>query len=178
MKIEYSYKNCPTIKRFNESSAFIRGLMGPLGSGKSTGCVIEIMDKSLRQRPGPDGVRRTRWAVVRGTYRELLDTTIKTTFDWIKPHLFGEYKQSEQKFTINAVEGVEIEILFRALDKPQDVSKVLSLDLTAFWVNEAKDVPKAVIDAIQGRCGRYPAQRDGGPSWYGGIMDTNPPDTE
>lgn len=178
MKISYTYKHCPTIRRFSESTAFIRGLQGPIGSGKSTGCVIEIVDRSLKQNPGPDGIRRTRWVVVRGTYRELLDTTVKTFFDWVPPHLFGEYKQSEQKYVIKGFEDTEIEVLFRALEKPQDVSKLLSLDLTGFWINEAKDVPKAVVDAVQGRCGRYPAQRDGGPSWFGGIMDTNPPDTE
>ena len=28
------------------------------------------------------------------------------------------------------------------------------------------------------RVGRYPSMRDGGPSWYGVICDTNSPDTE
>ena len=28
------------------------------------------------------------------------------------------------------------------------------------------------------RVGRYPSMRDGGPSWYGVIADTNPPDTD
>lgn len=176
--IRYSYQDCPTIKKFNDSKAFIRGLMGPIGSGKSTGCVIEMVDKTLSQKPGPDGKRRARWVVVRSTYRELLDTTIKTTFDWLPPHIFGTYKQSEQKYNIEAFEDTEFEILFRALDKPQDVSKLLSLDLTGFWLNEAKDIPWAVVDAVQGRVGRYPPQRLGGPSWYGGVMDTNPPDTE
>ena len=31
---------------------------------------------------------------------------------------------------------------------------------------------------IQGRVGRYPSKREGGPTWFGVIMDTNPPDND
>ena len=33
--MEYSYRDVPTIKRFSTSRKFIRGLMGPFGSGIS-----------------------------------------------------------------------------------------------------------------------------------------------
>src|SRR6185437_4262604 len=35
-----------------------------------------------------------------------------------------------------------------------------------------------IIEALQGRVTRYPAMKDGGASWCGIIMDTNPPDTD
>jgi hypothetical protein len=41
----YSYASVPTIKRFSQSKAFIRGLMGPFGSGKSSGSVIRARDR-------------------------------------------------------------------------------------------------------------------------------------
>jgi hypothetical protein len=76
-------------------------------------------------------------------------------------------------------EGIRAEFLFRALDRPDDVKKLLSLELTGAWVNEAKEIPKAVIDMLQGRVGRFPAMKDGiGATWNGIIMDTNPPDTD
>jgi hypothetical protein len=34
------------------------------------------------------------------------------------------------------------------------------------------------MDMLIGRLGRFPSVRDGGPTWYGLIMDTNPPDND
>jgi hypothetical protein len=39
-------------------------------------------------------------------------------------------------------------------------------------------VPKAIVDALGDRVGRYPSQRDGGCAWRGVIMDSNPPDDD
>lgn len=69
--------------RFHADDSFVRGIMGPIGSGKSVACVIEIISRALRQAPNQDGVRRTRWAVIRNTYPELTSTTIKTWMDWL-----------------------------------------------------------------------------------------------
>ena len=178
MEIRYSYRNAPTIAQFAECDAFIRGLMGPFGSGKSSGCVVELPQRGLAQKPGPDGVRRTRWAVVRNTYRQLEDTTIKTVHQWLPPPLFGDWQPSDHTYTLNAFEGANIELLFRALDRPDHIKNLLSLDLTGAWVNEAREVPWPIIDALQARLGRYPPIREGGPTWHGMILDTNPPDAD
>jgi hypothetical protein len=69
-------------------------------------------------------------------------------------------------------------VIFLALDQPKDVRKLLSLELTGAWVNEARELPKAVIDGLTHRVGRYPTQRDGGPTWHGVWMDTNPMDDD
>ena len=68
--------------------------------------------------------------------------------------------------------------IFLALDRPEDVKKLLSLELTGVWINEAREIPKSIVDACSMRVGRYPSMRDGGPSWYGVIADTKPPDTD
>lgn len=178
MEIRYSYADVPTLKAFAASDAFIRGVMGPFGSGKSSACVVEIVRRGLAQKPGPDGVRRTRWAVVRNTYPELRDTTIKTVFQWLPPAYFGRYVERSHTYTITAFEKTEIEILFLALDRPDDIKKLLSLELTGAWINEAREVPWSIVEALQGRVGRWPAKRAGGATWYGIWMDTNPPDAE
>jgi hypothetical protein len=76
------------------------------------------------------------------------------------------------------MDGIECEVLFRALDKPGDVKKLLSLEVTGIWFNEAREIAKALVDAATGRVGRYPAKKDGGATWFGVILDTNPPDTD
>jgi hypothetical protein len=178
--IEYDYAHVPTIWRFSQSRKFIRGLMGPFGSGKSSGCVIEIPQWAARQ-PVMDGVRRSRYAVVRNTYRQLSDTSIRTWLDWLPDGQFGTYAKSDHnyflKMPLDDGTVVESEILFRALDRPEHVSNLLSLDLTGAWGNEARELPWAVIKALQGRVGRYPAVRNGGCVDPGLILDTNaPPD--
>ena len=41
--IEYDYAQVPTVWRFSQAHKFIRGLMGPFGSGKSSACVMEVV---------------------------------------------------------------------------------------------------------------------------------------
>jgi len=67
-------------------------------------------------------------------------------------------------------------VLFRALDRPQDIGKLLSLELTGCFINEARQIPRAVFDMVQTRVGRFPRVVDGGPKWHGVIIDSNPPD--
>jgi hypothetical protein len=175
--IVYDYGHVPTIKRFSDSRKFIRGLMGPFGSGKSSGCVIELVKLGAKQHL--NGKRRSRFAVIRNTYQQLRDTTIKTVHQWVPPEAFGTWYKSEHRYVIDRLDPqIEIEILFRALDRPEHVSNLLSLELTGAWVNEAREVPWAVIKALQGRVGRYPSVMEGGCVDPSIILDTNPPDDE
>lgn len=176
--IRYSYRDAPTLKAFNRSDAFIRGLMGPFGSGKSSACVVEIIRRGLAQAPGPDGIRRSRWAVIRNTTPQLVDTSIKTFMQWFPAHVWGKYHVQDKRYTIDAFEGAEIEVIFRALDRPDQIGNLLSLELTGAWINEAREVPWAIIEAVQGRVSRYPSIIQGGCTWSGIFMDTNPPDSD
>jgi hypothetical protein len=173
----YTYASVPTVKRFAQSQAFIRGLMGPFGSGKSSGCVIELVKWAKRQ-PLIDGKRRARFACIRNTYGQLSDTTIKTFLYWLPDQVFGTYRERDHSYQLNQLDDLEVEILFRALDRPEHVSNLLSLELTGAWVNEAREVPWAVIKALKGRVDRYPPRNEGGCVDPGIIMDTNPPDDD
>lgn len=68
--------------------------------------------------------------------------------------------------------------MFLSLDKPADVKKLKSLDLSGVWLNEASELPKAVLDMATSRVGRYPSKAMGGCTWSGVIMDTNSPDDD
>jgi hypothetical protein len=176
--IVYSYDAVPTIKRFSQSAKFLRGLMGPFGSGKSSGCVIELVRWGDKQALY-EGKRRARFAVIRNTYGELADTTMRTFFEWLPYPDFGTFIKSDHNYVIDKLApDLEIEILFRALDRPEHVAKLLSLELTGAWINEAREVPWPIVKALQGRVGRYPKVTSGGCVDPGIIMDTNPPDDE
>lgn len=183
------YVASPTMSLFHNSPAFVRSLFGPIGSGKSVACVIEMLRISFQvQEPEynsdwPKGIRKSRWVVVRNTYRELIDTTIQTFFDWY-PESQGLFHKQDMKFTTiqELPDGTtaHVEFLFRALDKPQDIKKLLSLEVTGGWLNEAREIPKAIMDMLIGRLGRYPRKihGKGGATRHCLIMDTNPPDSD
>lgn len=173
------YKSSPTMARFHASTAFVRGIRGPVRGGKSTAMCQEILRRAREQRPQADGIRRSRFVVVRNTYGELKDTTIKTWLDWVPESMFGRFNraQGEMRHYIQ-LGDIDCEVLFRALDKPDDVRKVLSLEVTGAWFNEAREIPRAIIEAVCDRVGQYPAKKDGGCTWRGVIMDTNPPDED
>lgn len=174
---DVAYTAPPTLAAMLKSNAFVRAAIGPVGSGKSSACIIEIVRRAVTQAPGPDKVRRTRFAVIRNTYSQLRDTTRKTFEQWLPP---GMGQWHEQPFTYEIDKPlkdgtrVHCEVLFRALDRPEDVQKLLSLELTGAYINEAREMPKHVLDVLQTRVGRFPSKAQGGPSWFGIWMDTNP----
>lgn len=177
------YNPSPTLARFHASQALVRGVRGPIGSGKSVGCCWEIWSRACEQRRSPDGIRRSRWLVTRNTYGELTSTTLKTWLDWFPEDRFGKVVHGAPithslSWTHTDGSTVELEVLFLALDRPDHVKKLLSMEITGGWMNEAREQPKAILDALTGRVGRYPRGEDGGCTWYGVIMDTNPPDDD
>lgn len=174
---ELKYKpSGPVMKEFMRDESFVRGIRGPVGSGKSVGCCIEIFRRALEQKPAPDGIRYSKWVVVRNTNAQLRTTTIATWLQWFPENEWGSFRWSPP-FTHHIKFGdVDLEVIFMPLDRPEDVKKLLSLEVTGAWINEAREVPKAIVDGATMRVGRYPSAKDGGPTWHGVIMDTNAPD--
>jgi hypothetical protein len=179
MSINFKYKpEGDTLKKFMKSDDFFRGLRGPVGSGKSVACCIEIFRRSLLQKKNAEGKRKSRWAVIRNTNPQLRTTTIKTWLDWFPEDTWGNFAWSVPYTHRILVGELDVEVIFLALDRPEDVKKLLSLELTGVWVNEAREIPKSIIDACTMRVGRFPSMRDGGASWYGVIADTNAPEED
>jgi hypothetical protein len=119
----------------------------------------------------------------RNTYAELKMTTIATWLDWFPEAIFGKLVDDAPirqtlRWPLDDGTSVELTMWFLALDRPDDVKKLLSLEITGLWMNEAREQPKAILDAGSGRVGRFPSKRDGGPTWFGVIMDTNSPDSD
>jgi hypothetical protein len=177
-KVLFDYTDIPTLRNFALCNDRVRLALGPFGSAKSSACVMEIVRRAQEMVPGPDGIRRSRWVVVRNSYIQLRDTTIKTFHDWFPPKIFGEWRVTDHTYFITKFPGVHLEVLFRALDRPDQVSNLLSLEVTGAWFNEVREIPKTIVDAMDSRIGRYPSKRDAGEYWYGMIFDSNPPDED
>lgn len=166
------YKTVPTILAFHNSPAQIRCIVGPVGSGKTTGATWECcyyLPYFLLQH---HKMRKTRGVIVRNTYDELIDTTQKTVFDWFP---WGEYQSQRKIYTLRYPDGgPEVEILFRSCDNPKDVKKFKSLEITWYWIDESIEVSPDVKKMLRNRIGRFPKKS---PVRFG-IETTNPPDVD
>ena len=154
---EIHYVAPPTLKKFHKSHAFVRLVLGAIGSGKSVGMCAEVVRLASQQEPSADGLRHTRWAIVRNTQKELKNTTIKTWLDWYGD--FGTFNKSELTFNLE-INDIRCEILFLGLDRPDQLKSLLSLELSGAFVNEAREIQPEVITTLISRLGRYPSMRD------------------
>lgn len=141
---------------------------------------MELLARSYRQTAFTDGVRRTRWGIVRNTFPELRTTTIKTVQSWLPDEIFtlkSSYPLTGTlSFELPDRTSVLSEWVFLALDQPDDVKKLKSLELTGVWMNEASELTKEVLDMAMSRIPRYPSKTlQGGATWSGIILDTNAP---
>jgi hypothetical protein len=180
MAQQLTYTPPPTISKFIKDhlpgELFADWIIGPVGSGKTTGIFFKLVYMAGLQRPGPDGIRRTRAVVVRNTSTQLRDTTLNSWFMWFKDGQAGYWRATDKNFILKYGD-VECEVMFRPLDTPQDVARVLSLEVTFVLIDEFVEIPQAIIDALTARCGRYPSAIMGGATNWG-IWGSSNPSTE
>lgn len=168
----------PVLGQLMISRAFVQIIRGPVGSAKSKTCNLKIFAISSAQKPGRDGIRRTRWIVVRNTYAELITTTLNTWKETFPEDVYGRIIMSKPIFQRLRAGDVEMEVYFLALDKDDDVKKLRSLEATGFYINELQFIGKTLFDEMTSRAGRYPSMVNGGPTWFGVIADMNAPDED
>lgn len=179
-----TYFPSPTGAEFGIDRSFVRLVMGPYGSGKSTMCVQFIVAATCAMPAWKNGRRAARWAVVRNTSGELISTTLQTWLAWFGD--LGDISKRQKPILtyhhmFNDGKGiVELEIIFLALDRPDDVRKVKSLELTGVYLNELSELPQNALSHFKGRVnGRYPSRQFcADPYWSGIIADTNPVETD
>lgn len=175
-----NYKAPPTIGRFitdyRPGELFYDWIVGPYGSGKTTGIFMKLCFMAKLQAPGPDGIRRTRAVIVRNTMPQLRDTTLSSWNYWFKDGQAGSWSATDKKFVLR-FDDVECEVLFRPLDTPEDINRVLSLEVTFAIIDEFVQIPKEIVEALSARLGRYPSAKDGGATNWG-MWGSSNPDTE
>ena len=148
----------PVVSDYYLSESFVSLIIGPIGSGKTLGSILKWEKLIHEQEPSEDGIRYTRTAVIRNTAVELRDTTIKSFEGFFGDQL----KMNWGNLTaLYEHDDVHAEILFRALDKPGDMKKLLSLEITFAYLNELRELPKEALENVTSRLGRYPSITSG-----------------
>jgi hypothetical protein len=156
------------------SDAPFRVIRGPVGSGKSAACCMEIFRLACAYPPSDDGIRRSRWLVTRNTGPQLKSTTMATWLQWFPDGSpLGRMVWSPPYTYEFRFGDVEADVLFIPLDRPDQLRSLRSLDLTGAWANEIKEQSKEIIDVIDERLRRY--RPPGSPipprKWF--IADSN-----
>lgn len=172
--MQLTYNAPPTVSDLMSSTAFIRLIAGPVGSGKTTGMIFELLRRASEQAPSRDGYRYTRFAIVRQTLQQIKQTILKDILGWLGP--ISVWRVSESTIYIR-VGDIRSEWLLVPLDNLEDQRRLLSSNLTGVWISECIEIDASLIDPIVARCGRFPDPKTGvGCTWAGIIIDTNMPE--
>lgn len=181
---DLSFDRFPTLLQFAASTAYVRGVIGPAGSAKTTYAFKDLVIRSMLQAPNPfTKVRPTKWFIIRNTFRQLRDNTIASYKTAIGP-MYSERDVRENptpkallQFPLPDGTIVSAQFVFVAMDNPKAVSDMLGAEMTGVLIDEASEISLKVIEAAQKRVGRYPSLADvpSGPTWTGLILTTNGP---
>ncbi len=168
----FVYKPPKSLEAFFADAARMRFCRGPIGSTKSTAMVMELFRRACQQEPDAQGIRRTRFAIVRNTLPQIKETCLVTIRKALGPLVNFKVSESKVIFKFNDVYS---EWLLLPLDSPENVQRLLSLEITGAWVSEFREINPQIVKDVYSRCGRYPAKLGAGvrPTWYGLVAETN-----
>lgn len=196
----------PVAGAFIDSRAFISGIMGPVGGGKTTGAIQRYFKLGLAQQPvwEPDRmvtdnlgnviqkgcwVKKCRIAAVRDTYPNLDRTLIKSWHMWVPKdvgHWSGDAPRTH-KFTVDVgapgkkgFHKLDMDMIFTAIGDHSVEDVLRGFELTGLHGNEADLLSKEFLEYGVGRIGRYPSpEADGAPCVRSQLfMDFNAPEED
>lgn len=167
-----------------------QAIMGPVGSAKTRTILTKLIMLAAEQTPSPlDGVRYSRWYVIRDTYRQLWRSVIPTWWKIMPPpdkNSPGNTweggrdgpAQHHLRFGLADRTVVDFDLRFAALGDFDIEEFMRGLEATGFYLNEMDTLAYEVWYYANGRVGRFPDMAQGGPTWAGIIGDLNAPDDE
>lgn len=183
----------PVADAFVQSRAFISGIMGPVGGGKTIACCQKILRESAKQpaKRARDGVmwRKARGVVIRDTYPNI-DKNILPSWFRLVPKEIGKFTGDAPRThrvqpvlrrdaAGKPVEMLDLTVEFRAIGDNSVENALRGLEINWAWVNEADTLAEGVYAYLSGRVGRFAdlgeAQNVVDPMIF---MDFNAPDVE
>lgn len=183
----------PVADAFVKSRAFVSGIMGPVGGGKTIACCQKILREATKQ-PGKrdkNGVvwRRARGVVIRDTYPNIDKNILPSWFRLVPKHIghfSGDAPRTHRVQPVlkkdadgNPTEMLDLTVEFRAIGDNSVENALRGLEVNFAWLNEADTLPEGVWAYLTGRVGRFAeigeAQNVVDPMIF---MDFNAPDVE
>jgi hypothetical protein len=155
-----TYLPGPTPERAHKTPQRVQDYWGPIRTGKSTSACWEIYFSC--ERAAAQGVS-ARWIIIRDTYRNLEDTTLKTWLDIFPDGAAGRIiKTNPVDYLLRTEDGTEHEILFRHGQTASDASSFLSSEFAGAFLEEvapafnpsgivSPGIDESVFDMVLGR---------------------------
>ena len=160
MQLNINYTPNPGQSAFHESNATYKGMVGALGSGKSSTLCVEGFALSM-EYPGNVGL------IARKTLPELRTTTMKRFLEYIPEGLILKWNKTERELLLRT-SGKPSLVHFGPLD---EINRYKSLELGWFAIDEADEIG---LDHWLVLCGRL-RLRD---IPLRGMLATNPTSTQ
>lgn len=183
------YEASETGKALHRSTADTRMVMGPVGSGKSTMMINELLMLAVMQAPDKWNQRTTKWLIVRETYPQLRNTVFESFKMWLRPNgttvRYTESAPMRIRWTDRLADGTQMnaEFIFLAVKDPSDYENVKSFEITGAFINEAGAMDADIISVVNSRIGRFPppvdaVDEDNPITQTALLIDSNPPDED
>ena len=168
-------------------------LNGPVGSGKTTAVLIKAVMLAreqrisqrhrilIRGRAAPSPARMFKLTVVRDTYRQLWRSTLPSWWKRV-PKEVGDWSGAEGGPAVHRVpfglaDGSVVDFVadFVAIGDNDIEEFMRGYEPTCWYLNEGDLFAREVYSWARTRWGRYPDTADGGPTWWGILIDCNAP---
>jgi hypothetical protein len=159
------FKPNQTQRSFIQSQAQADFFSTRVGEGKSTALNWACLYHTIHN-PG------ARWAMIRDTWENLRRTTLASFFERFPPGVMGTWHESNKEWTWAS--GIASgKIIWLGMDDPKDASKLQSLELAGFGMDEVAPaegsggIPELVFDLALTRL------RQSGANWYAAKLASN-----
>lgn len=164
-----------------DDKSFVRALLGPVGGGKSSVCVFDVVRQASSMPICRDGTIKFKLAIIGQTYGQLERNLFPTWKRWLPAGDGPDGNWTEQEFkggggrfathriewdVIRTVDGepkrvtVYFEAIFAAIGDQVVEEFMRGFEPTAFWLYEVDLLPENVLDQALFRLGRYPSVDD------------------
>lgn len=151
----------PVCSRYIADRSRTSCIVGPFGSGKTRGALVKLYLLALQQIP-TDGVAASRFIVSRLTRPQLTSTVVKS-FHEAFPEKSGfapvESAALRTRWRFQPPgfgHIVDVDWQFLALETDEDIARILGLEATSIFIDEARLIDPALLGKLAGRL-RYPA---------------------
>lgn len=158
----YDFRYAPTLRKAAACKKPVRIVWGPVESGKTVWSILQLYEMMCTIPRCLDGIRRSRFLIVRTTEGELERGIMRTWKDMFPEDKWGPIQGSMPAIHRIKFMDVEAEVEFFAFEDDSEtvLKKLRSTEYTAVLVNEGQFVPLTLFLALRQRSGRYPRKID------------------
>lgn len=172
-----------------DTTSNVKGIMGPVGGGKTVTCIFASQALAAGQPTCRDGVVRAKGIVVRDSFRTLEKTVLSSWFQWFpKDHpgwdfAGGNDRPATHTLRFRLPDGRTTESIteFVGIGDKRVEDLLRGWEGTWAWLNEGDLVSPDVLDYVTQRIPRYPSKAllpDGVDPIGQTMIDFNAPDID